>query len=222
MSVATTARAAVRSATRPATARVPAPRPPLRLVPQHRSSAARAPFVALVAGLLACGLLGLLLLNTVLAQDAFRLHALQAQTKDLSLREQALQRGVDDAQAPAELARRAVALGMVSAGPPVFLRLPDGAVLGEASPAPKPTAKPGAPAKASTAATAAAPAVTAGGQVSGAAAPRATPAATGPSGVASPPSGVAQRRPSASPSQDGTAATSAPRTGRPVATGGTR
>ncbi|MCU1692003.1 MAG: hypothetical protein JWM64_1094, partial [Frankiales bacterium] len=77
-----------------ATARVPltapdaAPRPgrsarttsraaSLRLVPSRRSTPRRAPFVAVVVGLLAAGLLVLLVLNTVLAQDAFRLHALQ-------------------------------------------------------------------------------------------------------------------------------------------------
>ena len=111
-----------------------APRTVLRLVPQYRTTAARAPFVVLVVGLLVAGLLGLLVLNTVLAQDSFRLHALQAQAKDLTMREQALQRSVDGMQAPAELARRAEEQGMVPGGPPVFLHLPDGAVLGAASP----------------------------------------------------------------------------------------
>jgi hypothetical protein len=90
-----------------------------------------------VVALLVTGLLGLLLLNTVLAQDSFRLHSLQAQGKDLTLREQTLQRSVDDLSAPNALARRAAALGMVPGGAPVFLRLPDGAVLGTPGKAPK-------------------------------------------------------------------------------------
>src|SRR3978361_1090226 len=52
-------------------------RPVLALVPTP-ARARRAPFVALVLGILLAGLVGLLLLNTASAQDAFRLHRLQA------------------------------------------------------------------------------------------------------------------------------------------------
>ena len=54
---------------RPAARQVPG----LRLVPQRRSTAARAPFVATVVSLLVVGLLGLLVLNTVVNQQSFRL-----------------------------------------------------------------------------------------------------------------------------------------------------
>ncbi|MCW2598368.1 MAG: hypothetical protein JWM02_197 [Frankiales bacterium] len=103
----------------------------LRLVPQRRSSAARAPFLVVVVTLLVGGLLGLLLLNTLVAQDSFTLHDLGKQATSLSRQEQELARQVQALQAPAALASRATALGMVPGGPPAFLRLSDGKVLGQ-------------------------------------------------------------------------------------------
>lgn len=110
----------------------------LRLVPQRRSSAPRAPFVTMVVLLLAVGLLGLLALNTVLAQDAFRLHALEQEHKALVDREQTLEREVETLRTPRNLAERARALGMVQGSTPAFLRLPDGTVLGAEVPAQAP------------------------------------------------------------------------------------
>lgn len=110
----------------------------LTVVPIGETSAPRAPFVAAVVALLVSGLIGLLVLNTVLAKDAFRLHALQVADRQLADREQALTREVEALRAPAALAAKASALGMVQAGPPAFLRLPDGAVLGAAVPAQAP------------------------------------------------------------------------------------
>lgn len=117
----------------------------LRLVAHRRSQAARTPFVAVVVLLLLTGLLGLLLLNTVLAQDAFRLHALQVDGRALADREQELQRDVADLQSPRSLAARATSLGMVPGGPPAFLRLADGKVLGSAVPGSPPIVLPPAP-----------------------------------------------------------------------------
>lgn len=115
------------------TAPVREARPLLRLVPQARASVSRAsrtPFVVLLVGLLGAGLLGLLALNTVLAEGAFRLHSLEQQAAELATREQVLQRQVESLRAPGSLAQRARGLGMVDGGPPVHLRLSDGAVLG--------------------------------------------------------------------------------------------
>jgi hypothetical protein len=106
---------------------------PLRLVPQRRSSAAKAPFVLVVVTLLVGGLLGLLLLNTLVAQDSFQLHDLGKQGKALAQQEEDLSRQVQALQAPGELAARASALGMVPGNAPAFLRLSDGKVLGVAS-----------------------------------------------------------------------------------------
>lgn len=107
------------------------------------------PFALVVLALIGGGLVGLLLLNTVLAQDAFVLNALQTRTATLTDREQELARTVAADEAPAALARRAAELGMVPGGDPLYLRLPDGRVLGKpkaavgvtppvSTPAPKP------------------------------------------------------------------------------------
>ena len=121
-------------------------RPPLALVPAARPAARgavrRSPFVGVVVSLLAAGLLGLLVLNTALAQDAFTLHTLKQESRALEDREEALRREVEARRSPQELASRATELGMVPAGPPAFLRLSDGAVLGSATPAEAPQAEP--------------------------------------------------------------------------------
>ena len=127
----------------------------LRLVPQRRSQAAKTPFVVVVVAILVGGLLGLLLLNTLVAQDSFALHDLAQKGRALDQQEQDLARQVQAAQAPAALAARATELGMVPGGPPAFLELPSGRVLGQPTPgvapvasttwtAPKPPAKPAA------------------------------------------------------------------------------
>lgn len=137
-----------RPAPRPVVRPQPARTPTLRLVAPRPRTAGRAPFAALLVGLLVSGLLSLLALNTLQAQDAFALHELEAQGRELTLREQLLQGQVQDLEAPAALAERAAALGLVPSGPPAFLRLPDGAVLGEAAPGKTPPAPPAAPAQA--------------------------------------------------------------------------
>jgi cell division protein FtsB len=121
--------------------------PVLRLVPDVRTGAPKAPFITLVVLLLAGGLLGLLALNTLLAQDAFRLHSLSAEGKALADREQVLEREVETLRTPRNLAEAARAQGMVQTGSPAFLRLEDGVVLGAEVPAEAPPPPPGAPAE---------------------------------------------------------------------------
>lgn len=111
------------------------PRPPLRVVPVRRARRARAPFVGALLGVLALGLLALLLLNTALAQDSVRLHRLQQEHAVVLDRAEELESEILAASAPNELAKRAAALGMVPSGTPVFLRLPDGRITGSATPA---------------------------------------------------------------------------------------
>ena len=110
----------------------------LTVVPVGESAAPRAPFAAAVVALLVTGLIGLLVLNTVLGKDAFQLHALQVEGRKLADQEQFLTREVEALRSPATLAEKAAALGMVQAGPPAFLQLPDGAVLGAPTPAEAP------------------------------------------------------------------------------------
>ncbi len=134
-------------------------RPRLKLVPAPRLQPPRTPFVALIVGLLGAGLIGLLVLNTVIAENSFRMHELQKRTAALSLQEQQLQREIDGLEAPSALAVKARKLGMVPAGNPAFLRLSDGKILGvptaaraprpvaAASPAVRPTPRPAGTAK---------------------------------------------------------------------------
>lgn len=108
--------------------------------------AARSPFVLLIVLLLAGGLFGLLLLNSAVVKDSFKLDDLQKQTKQLTDEEQALQQDVDEYSAPDELDKRARELGMVPGGSPAFLS-PDGQVKGSpdvatAEPLPEPSETP--------------------------------------------------------------------------------
>src|SRR4051794_23391558 len=130
----------------------------LSVVPAAPFQAPRTPFVIVVVAILAAGLVGLLLLNTALAQGSFRVHDLQRNTAALQDREQQLQIAVDAADNPARLAAAARHLGLVAAEDPGFLRLSDGRILGaphKASPPPKkhPTVSPQASATASAQAT---------------------------------------------------------------------
>ncbi len=92
-------------------------------------------FVALCALLLFGGLVAVLLLNTVMAKGSFELDRLQARTNALADTQESLAHDVDAQSAPAELAQRALALGMVPSSSAAFLRLSDGRILGHATPA---------------------------------------------------------------------------------------
>ena len=110
--------------------------PGLRVVPAPPPAPRRAPFVALVLTMLVLGLGALLVLNTVLAQGAFRVHDLESEVAALTDQEQALQQQVSGLAAPVRLMQRARALGMVPMAGPAFLRTSDGAILGRPAPAP--------------------------------------------------------------------------------------
>jgi hypothetical protein len=84
------------------------------------------------ATLLAAGLIGLLLLNTALAQGSFTLHDLRATSGALADTEDNLTQSLDASSSPANLAARAARMGMVPAQSAAFLRLTDGAVVGVA------------------------------------------------------------------------------------------
>jgi hypothetical protein len=105
----------------------------------------RAPFVALVVVILGVGLIGQLILNTSLAQNAFGMHDLQSQSDDLAERQQSLEQQLARLQSPADLAERARALGMVESENPVFLDLTSGDVEGVPVPATAPPPPPTTP-----------------------------------------------------------------------------
>jgi hypothetical protein len=85
--------------------------------------------------LLAAGLIGLLLLNTTLAEGSFTLHTLQSTSDQLADTEDALTQSLAASKSPANLAAKATTMGMLPAQSAAFLRLSDGAVIGVAQPA---------------------------------------------------------------------------------------
>lgn len=121
------------------------PEPSLRLVTAAGARPARTPFVLLVGALLAAGLLGLLLLNTAIASDAFRLNELQRRSVALADRQQQLEQALAAAQSPALLAARAGSLGMVPGSAGDYVRLANGRVVAAVSAAPRPAPPPGSP-----------------------------------------------------------------------------
>ncbi|HMO10549.1 MAG TPA: hypothetical protein PKB06_03385 [Actinotalea sp.] len=109
--------------------------PRLRLVPPPVRSRARVPFVALCMALLTASLLSVLLLNTAMAQGEYERYALATRLAQSAQRQQLLVTELDRAAAPASLAGRAAALGMVPSSAGAYLRLHDGVVLGDPTPA---------------------------------------------------------------------------------------
>jgi hypothetical protein len=131
----TTAAARVRAAAQHAP--LPA-RPTLRLVPGRAAIAGRVPFAILVGVILGGGLISLLLLHTMAAQDAFRLRDLQRQAATLDDTQQGLQVATQELESPATLAAKARGLGMVPTGSISFVRLRSGRLVGVAKAAPLP------------------------------------------------------------------------------------
>ena len=77
-------------------------------------------FVSVVGGI---GLMFLLLINTLLAQDAFELTSLKLEAKLVSDEREAIARQIDKLSSPEALAKSANALGMKPSENPTFLSL---------------------------------------------------------------------------------------------------
>jgi hypothetical protein len=110
----------------------PTPRPELRLVQgvtaartRRRSTSIlrhrRAPFVLLVVALLVGTTLGLLVLNTAIAVDSLKATQLRVANAERAQEVQRLEQQVVSGGTPAEVARAAVAAGLVPAGPAAYL-----------------------------------------------------------------------------------------------------
>jgi len=123
----------------PATVR-PISTPPATTVQRPSADAPRAPFVLLVLALAAAGLVAMVLLNTAINENAFRLHDLDKRQKALDATEQRLERDVAELEAPGSLLAAAKRLGLVPAGQQAYIELPSGKVLGVATPAKAPAA----------------------------------------------------------------------------------
>lgn len=108
----------------------------LRLVsPMRVQKASNGMFVLIVLGALGLGMLGILVINTSLAQGAFTLGELRSQYGELARTEAILTEEVAALSAPEALEARAQALGMVPSTTPAFIQIPDGTVLGKPKPA---------------------------------------------------------------------------------------
>lgn len=107
----------------------------LRLVRPVRSRARKAPFVVVVMVMLSIGLVGLIVMSTVLQSQSFEAASLNRQANALEMQQQSLAREVDELLSPASVARRALVFSMVPNTNPAFLRLSDGKVLGKPEPA---------------------------------------------------------------------------------------
>jgi hypothetical protein len=135
--------AAVRPRVTPGAAAAPAaargdarPAPPrLKVAPPPPVAVPRAPFAALVVTVVVGGVLGILLVNTKINENAFRLDRLQKQQAALDVQQQQLEKKIAESEAPGNLAAQARKLGLVESGPPAFIRLPDGRIIGVPQPA---------------------------------------------------------------------------------------
>ncbi|WP_329102470.1 hypothetical protein OG792_24000 [Micromonospora sp. NBC_01699] len=113
--------------------RVEAPR--LRVAPPMPVSVPQAPFVGLILAVVVGGVLGVLVVNTKINENAIRLDKLQREQATLDLQQQRLDKEIADAQAPGNLVAQARKLGLVESGTKAFIRLPDGQVVGIPQPA---------------------------------------------------------------------------------------
>jgi len=91
-------------------------------------------FVALILVLVVAGVLGVVVVNTKINENALRLAQLEKQQAALDLDQQQLQQAITDAQAPGNLTAKARQLGLVESGPPTYIRLSDGRVIGVPQP----------------------------------------------------------------------------------------
>ena len=139
---ASTGRASTGRGSAAAGSRPVAARQPLRVVAQRSLPAGPLPFALLVSGVLGAGLVVLLMLHTLAAQDAFTVHKLQRQAAALGDVEQQLSVANQQAQAPSALAARARALGMVPTGSLQVVRHRDGRIVAVASAVPAPAPAP--------------------------------------------------------------------------------
>lgn len=104
----------------------------LRAVQGDAKSITRVPFLVFMSALLGAGMVGVLLLNTTLQNQAFTIRALQKQATDLGYQQAMLQAQIDRANSPQELGIRAAALGMAPNPHAAYLRLEDGRLSGSA------------------------------------------------------------------------------------------
>lgn len=116
-------------------AEAPAPRPRLRVVAPPAQARTRAPFVVLCMAVLGAALIGTLLLNTSMAQGEYDRFSLRGELALSAQEQERLLTELEHVSSPAQIADAAQRLGMVPSSGGGYLRLSDGAVLGNPTPA---------------------------------------------------------------------------------------
>jgi len=101
----------------------------LKLVPELNSGEVvpSRTFGLILASIFTLGLIVLLMINTALAQDAFKLSELKVQAQILKDDREAILKVVAEKSSPDQLAESAIKLGMVPTNKPYFLDLKVGA-----------------------------------------------------------------------------------------------
>ena len=110
--------------------RVPSTAPRLRVAPPAPINAPRAPFIALVVAVVVAGVIGILLINTKTAENAFEIDSLQDRKRQLDSQQQDLENQIAVNNSPGSLDAAARRLGLVKADNPAYIRLQDGKVFG--------------------------------------------------------------------------------------------
>jgi hypothetical protein len=95
----------------------------------------KTPFLLLLVGLVVVGVVGVLVLNTKINESSFRLDSLQSTQAALDLQQQQVEQQLAELSSPGNLRAAATRLGLVPAGTPAFINLPDGRVVGVPQPA---------------------------------------------------------------------------------------
>jgi len=90
----------------------------------------RTPFLMILAVVLGVGMIGLLVLNTTLQNQAFTARTLNRDASLLANEQAQLQARVDLLRTPQTLAEKAATLGMRPNQYPAFVKLPEGTVVG--------------------------------------------------------------------------------------------
>jgi len=103
----------------------------LTVVPRtRRVRAARVPFVTLVSLILVAGVVGLLMFNTSMQQNAFKASALETQAADLQAKQQTLETELDKLRDPQHVGKWALENNYVLPSCPAFIHLGTGKVSG--------------------------------------------------------------------------------------------
>ncbi len=109
-------------------------RPRLTLVPPVRSTVSTVGFGLIVMALVALGMGVVMIITTSVAAQSKELSALRGEATELQYRAANLTTQLQEKSSSASLVMRASDAGMVPNPNPVFIRLSDGQILGEATP----------------------------------------------------------------------------------------